>query len=580
MNRRDTLQGMGEELKRSKKLRNLRRWERRIARAETSLTRSKGISAALTLRILIFLLCNGLLAVLIDAPELEPLHQLLPRSDLPVAIPYLLPFLAPLLFAPTGGRVAGGASLLALLMLNLAFAVDLAKPLYSAGVQQTLLLLSAAGFLMFTLKSVSLLRSAESLLRRSYRNPVSGLPNRYKLMHDIALCRAPALALLKIERFNEINSCFGPDFGTEYLISIHEVIETVLNQTLSGISLYHVELDTFAILEEDSSSSTGPGERRHRFREVVALLREQTFTIGEHQFPVPVTAGISTSEPVPPRQLYLQAEQALTAALFSARSEMHYADSTTVRDSIVAQTGSLALVSSALHHDRVRVEFQPIMRNRGKKIEMYESLVRIEDESGKLIYPGAFLAAARLSSYHRELTRRVLSRTFEKMPPGKELFTVNIAAEDIEDPAFLPFLDQLVRRHPSRTERCVLEITEGQGIDNFEIVKEFADEARRLGYGIAVDDFGSGYSNFANIIRLPINYLKFDGSLVQRMPSDKRARTVLEQVSLLARNLKIKTVAEYVDSPELLEIVKKIGIDYSQGFLIGRPSARLSREVP
>jgi EAL domain-containing protein (putative c-di-GMP-specific phosphodiesterase class I) len=159
------------------------------------------------------------------------------------------------------------------------------------------------------------------------------------------------------------------------------------------------------------------------------------------------------------------------------------------------------------------------------------------------------------------------------------MFTVNISMENITDEDFLPFLEELMNTYPASREHCILEITESEGVENYDDVRAFIESAHSQGYKIAIDDFGSGYSNFANIIRLPIDYIKFDGALIQQMNSDPRAVTVLSKMNEIAQALKIRTVAEFVDSRELHTIVKRCKIDYAQGFLLGKPSSRLAKRA-
>ncbi len=417
------------------------------------------------------------------------------------------------------------------------------------------------------------------LLDRSYRDPESGLPNRYKLMSDIERYHSPALALFKAERFNEINSCFGAAFGSEYLTRIRQVIDATLSQTLGGVSLYHVERDTFAILEEYSRFDGNPQEVQSRFATIIGLLREQTFSINGLRFPVPVTAGIALGENSSPEILYSQAEQALIAAVFGGKSDLLFEDSVQFKEDIISRTGALAMVSHAISEDRLTVVYQPIVRNRGALVEIYEALVRIIDEKGDLVPPGKFLDSVKLSSYMKELTRQVFEISFRKMDGESVLFTVNISMENIYDPDFLPFLESIMKRFPNCKDRVILEITESEGVENYNDVKHFIDSAKELGYLIAIDDFGSGYSNFLHILRLPIQYIKFDGAIVQEMKREPKAAGVVQKMNEMAHDLGIKTIAEFVDSKELLDTLKKMKIDYSQGFLLGKPSQRLQRKI-
>jgi c-di-GMP phosphodiesterase len=490
-------------------------------------------------------------------------------------IPGMLPVSALLLLSPVPGGIASFLSLG--ILGGLAFSAAAGRfdiyynPLYGVMIFASAVVVIAV--LFFT--SLHFRKIARVLLARSYQDPISGLPNRYKLLEAIRRSDTPALALVKAERFNEINSCFGYHFGERYLINIKTIIEDIITQTLSRVNLYHVDTDTFAILEEKDHSNFNNIKLEDRFTDIIRLLRDKTFSIDGLRFPVPVTAGISVGSKKDPDQLFNQAELALTAALYSSKSKMYFEDSQYVKDDIVSHTQTLALVSHAINNDTVEVEFQPIVTSKKMEIVMFEALVRIKDDAGRLIPPGAFLFTAKLSSYHKELTRIVFQKTFKRMRKSGPLFTVNISMENIVDEDFLPFLKELMEKHPECKNRCVLEITESEGVENYDEVCRFITIVRTLGYKIAIDDFGSGYSNFANIIRLSVDYIKFDGTLIQRMKDDPKAVTVLRKMNEIAHEIDVSTIAEFIDSEKLLAIVRKIKIDHCQGFLIGRPSTRL-----
>lgn len=529
-----------------------------------------------------------LVVLLHSATIAMPVAPVLPLPDSLIAFVETLPPVA--LVAPASAPLvalvilpAGVAHVVALAQLAALLALS---GLAGSGVVRSiwghplLTLVSAIALVSSLVVALVLLRSralTTTLLARSYEDPVSRLPNRYRLLDDLAGAHEPALALAKAERYAEINAMFGYEFGERYMVSIQRVIELTLNETLTHIALYHVDRDTFAILQQYAAGSDRESLRA-RFESVVRLLREQTFTIGGLRFPVPVTIGISVGDVRDPMLLYNQAEQALTAALYARRRTMFHSDTDPVRRSILSHTDGLALVSQALRSDGVTVEFQPIMRNRGSAIELYEALVRIRDEGGRLVEPAAFLSAARLTSYFAPLTRAVFEQAFKRMAGVEAAFTVNISLENVTDDEFLPFLADLLRRHPRCRERCVLEITESDETENFATVRRFIHEARELGYRIAIDDFGSGYSNFANVLELHVDFIKFDGSIVQRIVDDARSFAVLGKMNEIAHALDVKTIAEYVDSKPLLAAVRKLKIDYSQGYLIGKPSAKLAKQ--
>lgn len=235
-------------------------------------------------------------------------------------IPGMLPVSALLLLSPVPGGIASFLS--PGILGGLAFSAAAGRfdiyynPLYGVMFFASAVVVTAV--LFFT--SLHFRKIARVLLARSYQDPISGLPNRYKLLEAIRRSDTPALALVKAERFNEINSCFGYHFGERYLINIKTIIEDIITQTLSRVNLYHVDTDTFAILEEKDHSNFNNIKLEDRFTDIIRLLRDKTFSIDGLRFPVPVTAGISVGSKKDPDQLFNQAELALTAALYSSKS--------------------------------------------------------------------------------------------------------------------------------------------------------------------------------------------------------------------------------------------------------------------
>lgn len=142
------------------------------------------------------------------------------------------------------------------------------------------------------------------------------------------------------------------------------------------------------------------------------------------------------------------------------------------------------------------------------------------------------------------------------------------------DPQTVQFiLDKL--EHSGIAKRVIFEILESEGIENFEEVRQFIDKVKQWGGRIAIDDFGSGYSNFAYILNLQVDFIKIDASLIKNIDTDKNSRIIVETIVDFAKRLGIKTVAEFVHSKEVFETVKEIGIDFSQGFYFHKPSEYL-----
>ncbi|MFW5989869.1 MAG: EAL domain-containing protein, partial [Campylobacterales bacterium] len=125
--------------------------------------------------------------------------------------------------------------------------------------------------------------------------------------------------------------------------------------------------------------------------------------------------------------------------------------------------------------------------------------------------------------------------------------------------------------------RAVMEITESEGIEEFDEVIKFIDETKKRGAKVSIDDFGTGYSNFEYLLKLNIDYIKIDGSLIKNIDSDDNSRFIVQTIVDFARKIGVKTVAEFVYSKAIFDIVKSMGIDYAQGYYFGQPSPKINQ---
>ena len=226
-------------------------------------------------------------------------------------------------------------------------------------------------------------------------------------------------------------------------------------------------------------------------------------------------------------------------------------------------------IKRALSHDHILSYYQPIVNQRGEVVK-YEALVRMLD-GDKILTPYHFLEIAQKTRYYHQITRIMLTNAFALLHQNPDIsVSVNIIADDMLDAKTVAFiLEQLDSNQFSG--RIVFEIVESHSIHGIPEVDSFLKKIRHKGALIAIDDFGSGYSNFSYITTLQPDYLKIDGSLIKNLPTDGDAQKVVRTIILFAQQLQIKTIAEFVHSEEVLQYVKQLGIDEFQGYHTGQP---------
>ena len=173
--------------------------------------------------------------------------------------------------------------------------------------------------------------------------------------------------------------------------------------------------------------------------------------------------------------------------------------------------------------------------------------------------------------YYNKITNIVIDNYFEALDKTNKEVSLNLSAIDIEDFEIRNRLINLVMMNMHNAKRMVFELLEDEEVKDFEVVKDFIALVKTFGVKIAIDDFGAGVSNFERLLDYQPDILKIDACLIKNIDKDKYSRDVVETIQLFAWKQKIKTVAEFVETPEILQIVQDIGINYTQGYLLGKP---------
>ena len=215
--------------------------------------------------------------------------------------------------------------------------------------------------------------------------------------------------------------------------------------------------------------------------------------------------------------------------------------------------------------------FQPIINNKTGEIEKYESLVRLIDKRGNMISPYQFLDIAKKTGYYSDITELVIQNSFDALDHTDKDITINLSSSDIENRHIRELLWSLIIKE-NHIGRVTFELLEDEEVKDFEIVKDFILKSKQQGkVKIAIDDFGSGYSNYERLLEFQPDILKIDGSLIKNIVNDSYSRHVVESIIVFAKKQHIKTIAEFVVNEEILETIKELGIDYSQGYYLGEP---------
>ncbi len=403
-------------------------------------------------------------------------------------------------------------------------------------------------------------------LKEQYTDSITGLPNRVKLINDINQSISPSLIILDINNFKTINNLYGLNVGDNLL---HYFGKKVKQHIGDQYPIYRLGGNQFAILSERGRLNEKPDES---IKILLSNIQNSNYHIGNIDINITLTAGISRNE----REFLIpRAEQALQKAKDSNKDFALFESTTEDTEQHRKNLLWAQKLNAALTDDRIIPYFQLITHNKTGKKDKYEALVRLIDEDGEVIPPIFFLETAKSTRQYATLTKVMIEKTFQTIGDQDISISINLTVEDIKDSKTIKFFKEKLNEYQV-AKKVIVELTESEGIESYSEVATFIKEIKELGCRVAIDDFGTGYSNFTHLIHFNVDYLKIDGSIIQNILKDKNAEVVAITLVDFAKQLGIETIAEFVDSEEILKKVTEIGIDYSQGCLPGKPQSTLS----
>ena len=379
------------------------------------------------------------------------------------------------------------------------------------------------------------------------------------------------LLFLDLDRFKIVNDVCGHQAGDSLLQQISEVISIDVRTTdvLSrlggdefGIILYDCNLDYALSLAE-------------RIKQSIAKYR---FSWGKSLFSIGVSIGVSNIDKLTTDvdKIMSQADMACYAAKENGRNQVYLADTDT-EDALIEKTNTnfVSLINSAIEEERLILYGQiiePVFPESGEKPHI-EVLLRMKDND-KIIPPDAFLPIAERYGKIRDIDLWVIKKSIEYLKSNKGFhININLSGVTLSDVNALKEIVETVELNPKEAKSICFEITETAVITNLDRCISFIKDLQTLGCSFALDDFGSGLSSFSYLKHLPVKYLKIDGSFIKDICSNETDKIVVSSIHQTAKALSIKTVAEYVSNEEIYNTVKNIGIDFVQGYNIGKPCA-------
>jgi diguanylate cyclase (GGDEF)-like protein len=396
----------------------------------------------------------------------------------------------------------------------------------------------------------------DKTIEQFYVDSLTSLPNLLALKRDLEGIENPTLILFNIDNFRGINDFYGHEVGDYILIELSHRIqkEYGVNQ-----HFYRLGSDEFVLLSQEPFDV-------FKLMEVLANLNNHSYHYKNSEIMITLTCGVAEER----EHVIEKAVAALNSSRETKRPFDIYSQHLESKEDFEQNIIWTARLKEALDDNRVVTYYQPILAVGLQKAQKFETLVRLIDVDGAVHSPNSFMDVAKYSKLYFRITQTVVEQAFEYFKERPYEFSVNISIDDILDEQTRDYMIAQLEAFPE-PQRVIFEILETEEISEFDVMNAFVQKIRAIGARVAIDDFGSGYSNYSYIIKLHADFLKIDSSLIKNIDTDKDSEIVVESIIMSAKKLGIKTIAEFIHSESVMQKVQSMGVDFIQGYHVGKP---------
>ncbi|MFZ7101818.1 MAG: EAL domain-containing protein [Peptococcaceae bacterium] len=406
---------------------------------------------------------------------------------------------------------------------------------------------------------------------------LTNAPNRYSLEEGLRYSIKKtetgiisALLLLDIDNFKLINGTLGHNAGDRLLISLSELIKRNLR---TADILFRFGGDEFAVILRDVTED-GAREIAETIRKTVEEW-ELCLTIWGTCLEITVSIGIVM---IDGRLNYEKLLNYADTAMYKAKEEgrnraVFIQSEEDIATEYTETRRIMRLLKKALRENLFVLQFQPIIRlYDAKEIVHYEVLIRLRGEDAQLISPGVFIPIAERYGLMPQIDRWVIKNALSILRKNTRVgLFLNISGVSLGNDELLMDIEDMILRSKIDPKRIGFEVTETVAVKDLLRAKKWIEGLKRIGCKFALDDFGMGFSSFSYLRTLPVDYLKLDGSFVRNITKDTTNFALIEAMNNIAHTLGKQTIAEFVENEEIVKVLQGIGVDYGQGFFLGKP---------
>ncbi|WP_152632615.1 EAL domain-containing protein [Aliarcobacter butzleri] len=404
-------------------------------------------------------------------------------------------------------------------------------------------------------------------LQSSYIDKATGLQYLYSFNKELNAKESFYIVLFEMKDFTSISSYYGEDFANNLIMDL----SNNLKNTFDINDIFKINLSSFAIIRNNRKCSSFDCFIDEIIDKVSQFNYQENDKCPINKFSY--TFGFAEGNGL---KIFKRAFLALNYCKennlnkYVFNKDFHIK----LKNTYMEDNKALRKLQIALERDKIVPFYQPIFCNNTNKITKYECLARLQDEDGSYLTPASFIDVARKFDLNSEITKGIIRKSFKYFENKDVDFSINLTHQTLNDIEMYLFIIEAVSNFPN-PNRIIFEVIESEAmpLELFE-KNNLIQELRKKGCKFALDDFGSGYSNLSMLTYFNYHYLKIDGSLIVNI-HQKASYQTIKTIVELAHNHDVKVVAEWVKSDEIQELVKKLNIDYSQGFLFGKPEVQI-----
>lgn len=428
-----------------------------------------------------------------------------------------------------------------------------------------------------TIEDINLRKKSEQQLKHiALHDNLTGINNRYffdlelnKLANESArLKHQHSLIYIDLDHFKIINDSQGHHQGD---LVLKEVARLLSERTRSSDVLCRIGGDEFAML----LTNTKVEEAKLAAKELCEVIAGTSFRFDEQVYKISCSIGISAINGLATSsETYLQqADIAMFAAKEKGRNRAHIFEvGDRVTEELQQSFEWVTKLQKALVEDDILLEFQPIIDTKSREILCYEALVRLVVDN-KVVYPNEFIPSLEKAGDMALLDRHVIGKALKTLSESPELpkLAINLSAQAFTDSSLYGFIASKVEKYQVEPSNVVFELTESASLSNITGTQRLVNKLSELGCHFAIDDFGTGFSTFAYLKQIPADSVKIDGSFVKDMLTNSIDSALVKAINETAHALGKTTVAEFVEDEATLEKLAELGVNYAQGYYIGKP---------